>query len=112
MKCRLITVTAVIKIIVLYQTVVKQNASFIKPTFTVTSLDTNKNVALAHVKQHLKIVPGIIKSCSSTLNIKMIGNYQKNFGKSKSAMEHQKLHGKLSEYVPLATQTVSAAFYV
>ena len=25
----------------------------------------------------------------------MIRNYQKNFGKSKSAMEHQKLHGKL-----------------
>ena len=70
------------------------------------------NVTLAHVKQHLKIVSGIIKSRSTTLNIKMIRNYQKNFGKSKSAMEHQKLHGKLSEYVPLTTQTVSAAFYV
>ena len=58
----------------------------------------------------LKIVSGIIKSRSTTLNIKMIRNYQKNFGKSKSAMEHQKLHGKLSEYVPLTTQTVSAAF--
>ena len=76
------------------------------------SLDTNKNATLAHVKQHLKIVSGIIKSRSTTLNIKMIRNYQKNFGKSKSAMEHQKLHGKLSEYVPLTTQTVSAAFYV
>ena len=31
----------------------------------------------------------------------MIRNYQKNFGKSKSAMEHQKLHEKLSEYVVL-----------
>ena len=29
-----------------------------------------------------------------------------------SAMEHQKLHGKLSEHVPLTTQTVSAVFYV
>ena len=106
MKWGLITENAVIKIIVLYQTVVKQNASFIKPTLTVTSLDTNKNVTLAHVKQHLKIVSGI------TLNIKMIRNYQKKFGKSKSAMEHQKLHGKLSENVPLTTQTVSAAFYV
>ena len=42
----------------------------------------------------------------------MIRNYQKNFEKSKSAMEHQKLHGKLSEYVVLTIQTVSAAFYV
>ena len=111
MKWGLITATAVIKIIVLCQTVVKQNASFIKPTMNVTSLDTNKSATLAHMK-HLKIVSGIIKSRSTTLNIKMIRNYQKNFGKSKSAMEHQNLHGKLSEYVPLTTQTVSAAFYV
>ena len=66
----------------------------------------------AHAKQHLKIVSEIIKIRSTTLNIKMIRNYQKNFGKSKSAMEHQKLHGKLPEYVPLTTQTVRAAFYV
>ena len=79
---------------------------------TVTSLGINKNVALAHVKQHLKIVSEIIKSLSTTLNIKMIRNYQKNFGKSKSEMEHQKLHGKLSEYAVLTIQTVSAAFYV
>ena len=38
--------------------------------------------------------------------------HQKNFGKSKSAMEHQKLYGKLSECVVLTIQTVSAAFYV
>ena len=112
MKWGLVTATAVIKIIVLCQTVVKQNASFIKPTLTVAVLDTNKNVFLAHVKQDLKIVSGIIKRRSTTLNKKMIQNYQKNFGESKSAMEHQKLHGKLSEYVPLTTQTVSAAFYV
>ena len=36
----------------------------------------------------------------------------KEFWEIKSAMEHQKLHGKLSEYVPLTIQTVSAAFYV
>ena len=42
----------------------------------------------------------------------MIQNYQKDFGKSKSAMEHKKLHGKLSEHVILTIQTVSAAFYV
>ena len=64
---------------------------------------------LAH---QLKIVSGIIKSGSTTLNIKMIQSYQKNFGKSKSAMEHQKLHGKLSEFVVLAIQKVRAAFYV
>ena len=64
------------------------------------------------VKQHLKIVLGIIKNHSTTLSIKMIRNYQKNFGKSKGAMEHQKLHGKLSEYVVLTIQTVSAVFYV
>ena len=112
MKRVLITATAVIKIITFHQIVVTQNEKFIKPTLTVTSLDINKNVTLAHVKRHLKIVSVIIKSRSTTLNIKMIRNYQKNFGKSKSAMEHQKLHGKLSEYVPLTTQTVSAAFYV
>ena len=39
------------------------------------------------------------------LKHKMIRNYQKNFGKSKSAMEHQKLHGKLSEHVPLTRNT-------
>ena len=42
----------------------------------------------------------------------MIRNYQNNFGKLKSAMEHQKLHGKLSEYVVLTIQAVSAAFYM
>ena len=42
----------------------------------------------------------------------MIWNYQKNFVKSKSAMEHQILHGQLSEHVILTIQTVSAAFYV
>ena len=41
----------------------------------------------------------------------MIQNYQKNFGKSKSAMENQKLHGKLSEYIVFTIQTASAAFY-
>ena len=50
----------------------EQSKEFIKPTLTVTSLDINKNVTLAHVKQHLKIVSGIIKSRSTTLNIKMI----------------------------------------
>ena len=64
---------------------------------------------LAH---QLKIISGIIKSGSTTLDIKMIQSYQKNFGKSKSAVEHQKLHGKLSEFVVLAIQKVSAAFYV
>ena len=57
----------------------------------VTWLDTNKNVNLAYVKQHLNILLGIIKSCSTALNIKMIWNYQKNFGKlkKKSAMKGQ-----------------------
>ena len=31
-------------------------------------------------------------------------------GKLKNAMEHQKLHGKLSEYVILTIQTASSAF--
>ena len=75
-------------------------------------LDINKNVTLAHVKQHLKTVSGIIKSRSTTLNMKATQNYQKNFGKLKSAVEHQKSHGRLSEYVALAIQTVSTAFYV
>ena len=45
------------------------------------------------------------------LNIKMIRNYQKNFGKSKIAVEYQKLHGKLPEYAILTIQIISAAFY-
>ena len=38
-------------------------------------------------------------------------DYPKMFGKSKSAMEHQKIHRKLSEYVILTIQTLSTAFY-
>ena len=79
---------------------------------TVTSLDINKNVSLAHTEQHLKVISGIIKIRLTTLNIKMIRNYQKNFEKSKSPMEHQKLQGKLSEYFVFTIQTVSSAFYV
>ena len=55
MKRGLITGTAVIKMLLLYQIVVKRNAQFIKPTLTVTSLGIIENVTLAHVKQHLKI---------------------------------------------------------
>ena len=77
-----------------------------------TSVDINKNVTLARIKQHLKIVSGIIERCSTALNIKLIRNYQTNFGKSKSAMEHQYLQGKLSEYVARTIQKVNAAFYV
>ena len=76
----------------------------------VTLLDINKNVALAHVKQNLKVVSGIIKSRSTMLNVNMIRNNQKNFGKSKSAMEHQNLHGKLLEYVVLTIQTKALPF--
>ena len=65
---------------------------------------------LGSCKTTLKIVSGIKKSRSTTLHIKMIRNYQKNFGKPKRAMEHQKLHGKLSEYAVLTIQTVSTAF--
>ena len=71
-----------------------------------------QNVTLAHVKQRLKIVSGIIKSRSITSNIKTTRSYQKNFGKSKIAVEHQKSHGRLSEYVVPTIQTVSIAFYV
>ena len=37
-----------------------------------TLLDINKNVSWAHIKQHLKIVSGIIERCSTALNIKLI----------------------------------------
>ena len=77
-----------------------------------TSLDINKSVTLTHVEQYLKVVWGIIKSSSIMLNIKTMQNYEKFSGRSKSAIEHQKLHGKLSEYVVLTIQTVSASFYV
>ena len=72
----------------------------------------NKDVTFAHVKQHVNIVSEIIKSRSVAVNMKMIRNHQKNFGKSKTAMKHQKLHEKLSELAVLTIQTVSAAFYV
>ena len=49
---------------------------------------------------------------SRVSNVEMIWKNQNNFGKSKSTMAHQKLHGKLSEYVVLTIQTVSTAFYV
>ena len=41
------------------------NSCQTKLTLTVTSLDINKNVTLAHVKQHLKIVSSIIKNRST-----------------------------------------------
>ena len=44
--------------------------------------------------------------------MKMILNYQNNFGKSKSTMEQQKLHGKFSTHAVLTIETVSTAFYV
>ena len=59
-------------------------------------------VTLDDVKEHLKIVSGIIQSRLTTFKIKMIWNYQKNFGKSNE---------KLLEYVVLTIQTVSATFY-
>ena len=52
------------------------------------------------------------KSFNHVKQKKMIRNYQKNFGKSKSTMEHQKLPGKLSKCVVLTIQTVRAASYV
>ena len=52
------------------------------------------------------------KKSLNHLNIKMTRNYQNFFGKSKNTMDHQKLHGKISEYVVLTIQIVSAAFYV
>ena len=71
-----------------------------------------QNFTLTHLKQHLKIVSGIIRSCSTTLNPKMMRNYQNNLGKSKSVIKQQKLHGKLSEYAVLTIQTIRVAFYV
>ena len=70
MKWGLTTATAVIKILVPYQILVKQNAKLIKPTLPETSLHINKNVTLGHVKQHLKIVSETIKSRCTTLNRK------------------------------------------
>ena len=69
-------------------------------------------ITFCPVKQHLKSISKIIKSRSTTLHIKMTQHYHKNIGKSKSAVEHQKSHGRLSQYVVLTIETVSAAFYV
>ena len=86
-KQGLITGTAVIKTLALQQIVVKRNAQLLN----VPSLDINKNVTLAHMKQYLKIASGNIKSLSTTLNIQMIQDYQRDFGKSRIAMENQKI---------------------
>ena len=43
-----------------------------------------QNVTLAHVKQHLKIVSGIIKRHSTTLNIKMKRTFKTIFGNQKA----------------------------
>ena len=55
---------------------------------------------------------GNLKSRSTMLNIKTTRNYQKTFGKLKSAVERQKSQGRLLEYVVLTIQSVSAAFCV
>ena len=53
----------------------KKKKKKIKPILTIAMLDTIKTVTLAHVRQYLKIVSGIIKSSSPTINIKMWVNY-------------------------------------
>ena len=53
---------------------------------TVTSLDINKIVTLAHEKHRLKIVSGIIKSCSATL-------HKNDTGLSKESWEIKKCNG-------------------
>ena len=47
-----VTAIAIIKILVLFQIVVKQKVLFTKSILTVKLLDIDKNVTLAHVKQH------------------------------------------------------------
>ena len=105
MKRGLVTATAVIKILVLYQVVVKRNAVY----------QGNIDCDIAGYKHKC-----YLSSCETTFKDRF-GNYKKSFNhvkhkndkeRSKSEMEHQKLHGKLSEYVVLAIQAVSAAFYV
>ena len=91
MKRGLITATTVIKILVLYQIVVKRNAWFIKPTLSASWLDINKSVTLSNMKQNLNIVWGIIESRSKALNIKWYRTIKR---KLKSALEHQKLYGR------------------
>ena len=83
MKRGLITATAVMKILVLYQIVAKRNAQFIKPALTVTSLDINKNVTFAHVKQHLKIVFGNHKKSFIHVRHKNDTELSKEFGEIK-----------------------------
>ena len=62
---------------------------------TVTSLDINKNVTLAHVKQYLKIVLGIIKSRSTTLNIKNDTELSKEFWEMKKRNGTPKITWKI-----------------
>ena len=70
-----------------------------------TLLDINKDVTFAHVKQYLNVVSKIIKKLFNYGKHKMIRDYQKNFGKPKSTMQHQKFHEKLSEYAVFTIQT-------
>ena len=57
-----------------------------------------------HFGNHIKLFNHVKHNYDTKLS--------KNIGKSKSAMEHKKLRGKLSEYVVLTIQTVSAVFYL
>ena len=62
------------------------------------------NVTLAH-----KSVLEVIKSCWAMLNIKMIWNYQMNFGKSKSIM---KIIGNYQNMPFLQSNLYNPAFYI
>ena len=84
------TATTVIKILVLYHSC-QTKCIIYQANIHCEIAGYKQNFTLAPVKQHLKIVSEIIKSLSTTLNTKIIRNYQKNFGKSKSEIEHQKL---------------------
>ena len=72
MNQRFITATVAIKITVPYKIVAKK--SMIYPADIAEY--KQKQIILAHVKQHVEIASGVIKSCSATLNIKNIRNYQ------------------------------------
>ena len=77
-----------------------------------TSLDINKKCYLGSCETTFKDNFDNHKKSFNHAKHKNDTELLKQFLKSKSAVEHQKSHRRLSEYVVLIIQTVSTAIYV
>ena len=72
----------------------------------------NSHCDIAGYKQTFEDRFGSHKKSINPIKHKNDTELSKKNEKSKSALQHQNFHGKLSEYVVLAIQTALSAFYV